>query len=269
MLGFGSSSNLAAAYGIAVTGTMLIDTVLVAFVMVLLWRWHPLLVVLVAGGFLTVDIAFFAANAIKIPQGGGFPIVMAVVSFTVLTTWRRGRRVVRRELAKQGIPIAAFLRGLGSDVHRVGGTAVFMTSSKEGVPAALLHNLKHNQVLHERVALVTVETTDTPYVNDFDRLYLHRMDKGFMRVVIRYGFMEDPDIPQALEHCRRLGEPFDIMETTFYLSRETVIPGIVGRNIHPWRARLFALMSKNATSATDFFKIPNNRVVELGTQLVI
>jgi KUP system potassium uptake protein len=144
-----------------------------------------------------------------------------------------------------------------------------MTSSKEGVPAALLHNLKHNQVLHERVPLLTVETTDTPYVNDFDRIYLHRMEKGFMRLVIRYGFMEDPDIPQALEHCRRLGEPFEMMETTFYVSRETVIPGAIGRHIHPWRARLFAFMSKNATSATDFFRIPNNRVVELGTQLVI
>ena len=269
VVGFGNSSNLAAAYGIAVTGTMLIDTVLVAFVMVLLWRWHPLVVALVAGGFLVVDIAFFAANAIKIPQGGWFPIVMAIVSFTVLTTWRRGRRLVRRELAKQGVPMPAFLKMLGSDVHRVSGTAVFMTGSKEGVPAALLHNLKHNQVLHERVALVTVETTDTPYVNDLHRLYLHRMEKGFLRIVIRYGFMEDPDVPQALEHCRRLGEPFEIMETTFYVSRETVIPGVLGRKIHPLRARLFAFMSKNATSATDFFKIPNNRVVELGTQLVI
>ncbi|MCK6375352.1 MAG: potassium transporter Kup [Zoogloea sp.] len=269
VVGFGNSSNLAAAYGIAVTGTMLIDTILVGFVMVLLWRWHPLLVALVAGGFLIVDIAFFAANAIKIPQGGWFPIVMALVSFTVLTTWRRGRRLVRRELAKQGVPMPAFLKMLGSDVHRVSGTAVFMTGSKEGVPAALLHNLKHNQVLHERVALVTVETADTPYVNDLHRLYLHRMEKGFLRIVIRYGFMEDPDVPQALEHCRRLGEPFEIMETTFYVSRETVIPGVLGRRIHPLRARLFAFMSKNATSATDFFKIPNNRVVELGTQLVI
>jgi len=269
VVGFKSSSNLAAAYGIAVTGTMLIDTVLVAFVMVLLWRWHPLLVALVAGSFLAVDIAFFAANALKIPQGGWFPIVMALVAFTVLTTWRRGRRLVRRELARQGIPMQAFLSMLGSDIHRVSGTAVFMTSSKEGVPAALLHNLKHNQILHERVALVTVETTDTPYVNNFDRLYLHRMDKGFMRIVIRYGFMEDPDIPLALESCKRFGESFEIMETTFYVSRETVIPGVIGRNIHPWRAHLFAFMSKNATSATDFFKIPNNRVVELGTQLVI
>jgi KUP system potassium uptake protein len=269
VLGFKSSSNLAAAYGIAVTGTMLIDTILVAFVMVLLWRWHPLVVALVAGAFLLVDIAFFAANVIKIPEGGWFPIVMGLISFTVLTTWRRGRKLVRRELAKQGIPMSAFLPAIGSDIHRVSGTAVFMTSSKEGVPAALLHNLKHNQILHERVALVTVETTDTPYVNDFDRLYLHRMEKGFMRIVIRYGFMEDPDIPLALEQCKRFGEPFEMMETTFYVSRETVIPGVLGRRINPWRARLFAFMSKNATSATDFFKIPNNRVVELGTQLVI
>ena len=269
VVGFKNSSNLAAAYGIAVTGTMLIDTVLVAFVMVLLWRWNKLLVAAVAGSFLIVDIAFFAANALKIPQGGWFPLVMGLVAFTVLTTWRRGRRLVRRELAKQGIPMSLFLGMLGSDIHRVSGTAVFMTGSKDGVPAALLHNLKHNQVLHERVALVTVETTDTPYVNDFDRLYLHRMEKGFMRIVIRYGFMEDPDVPLALENCKRFGESFEIMETTFYVSRETVIPGVIGRNIHPWRARLFAFMSKNATSATDFFKIPNNRVVELGTQLVI
>ena len=269
VLGFKSSSNLAAAYGIAVTGTMLIDTILVSFVMVLLWRWHPLVVALVAGAFLLVDIAFFAANVIKIPEGGWFPIVMGLISFTVLTTWRRGRKLVRRELAKQGIPMAAFLPAIGSDIHRVSGTAVFMTGSKEGVPAALLHNLKHNQILHERVALVTVETTDTPYVNDLDRLYLHPMEKGFMRIVIRYGFMEDPDIPLALEQCKRFGEPFEMMETTFYVSRETVIPGVLGRRINPWRARLFAFMSKNATSATDFFKIPNNRVVELGTQLVI
>lgn len=269
VLGFKSSSNLAAAYGIAVTGTMLIDTILVAFVMVLLWRWHPLVVALVAGAFLVVDIAFFAANVIKIPEGGWFPIVMGLISFTVLTTWRRGRKLVRRELAKQGIPMSAFLPAIGSDIHRVSGTAVFMTSSKEGVPAALLHNLKHNQILHERVALVTVETTDRPYVNDFDRLYLHPMEKGFMRIVIRYGFMEDPDIPLALEHCKRFGESFEMMETTFYVSRETVIPGMLGRRFAPWRARLFAFMSKNATSATDFFKIPNNRVVELGTQLVI
>jgi KUP system potassium uptake protein len=267
VIGFKNSSNLAAAYGIAVTGTMLIDTILVAFVMVLMWRWNALLVALVAGSLLVVDLAFFAANAIKIPEGGWFPLAMGLVSFSVLTTWRRGRKLVSEEMAKQSIPMGDFLQSI-DDVHRINGTAVFMTSSKEGVPAALLHNLKHNQVLHERVVLVTIQTAGTPYVNDFDRIFLHNMGKGFKRLVIRYGFMESPDVPGALEQCKRFGERFDIMETTFYLSRETIVPSLT-RKIAPLRARLFALMSKNATSASDFFKIPTNRVVELGTQLVI
>ena len=268
VIGFQSSSNLAAAYGIAVTTTMLIDTILVAFVMVLLWRWNLMLVVLVAGSLLVVDIAFFSANIIKIPEGGWFPLAMGLVSFTVLTTWRRGRRLLLDEMASQTFPLADFVGTIG-DVHRVHGTAIFMTSSKEGVPPALLHNLKHNQVLHDRVVLLTVQTANSPHVNDLDRLYLLRLDEGFMRVIIRYGFMEDPDVPAALEQCARFGETFEMMETTFYVSRETVIPRIPGRDIAPWRARLFAMMSKNATSATDFFKIPTNRVVELGTQLVL
>ena len=267
VIGFKSSSNLAAAYGIAVTGTMLIDTILVAFVMFLMWRWHWSLVVLVAGAFLTVDIAFFAANAIKIPDGGWFPIVMGLISFSVLTTWRRGRGLVSSEMAKQSIPMDDFIQSIDS-VHRVYGTAVFMTSSKDGVPPALLHNLKHNQILHERVVLLTVQTADTPHVNDLDRIYLHQMGKGFMRIVVRYGFMESPDVPGALELCKHHGERFDMMETTFYLSRESIVPAMT-RKLTPLRARLFAVMSKNATSASDFFKIPSNRVVELGTQLVI
>ena len=267
VIGFKSSSNLAAAYGIAVTGTMLIDTILVAFVMVLMWKWNKLLVALVAGSLLVVDIAFFAANAIKIPEGGWFPLAMGLVSFTVLTTWLRGRRMVSEEMAKQSIPMSDFLQSI-DDVHRIYGTAVFMTSAKDGVPPALLHNLKHNQVLHERVVLVTVQTTDTPTVNDMERIYLHRMQKGFMRLIIRYGFMESPDIPGALELCKGHGERFEMMETTFYLSRETIVPSMA-RGMTPVRARLFAVMSKNATSASDFFHIPTNRVVELGTQLVI
>ncbi|UCV24154.1 MULTISPECIES: potassium transporter Kup [Azonexaceae] len=267
VIGFKNSSNLAAAYGIAVTGTMLIDTILVAFVMVLLWKWNKLLVALVAGSLLVVDIAFFAANAIKIPEGGWFPLAMGVVSFTVLTTWRRGRRMVSDEMAKQSIPMDDFLQSI-DDVHRIYGTAVFMTSAKDGVPPALLHNLKHNQVLHERVVLVTVQTMQTPHVNDMDRIYLHDMKKGFKRLIIRYGFMESPDVPGALEQCGRFGESFDMMDTTFYLSRETIVPSM-SRGMLPIRARLFAIMSKNATSASDFFHIPTNRVVELGTQLVI
>jgi KUP system potassium uptake protein len=268
VLGFQSSSNLAAAYGIAVTTTMLIDTILVAFVMVLLWRWNLTLVVLVAGSLLVVDIAFFAANIIKIPQGGWFPIAMALVSFTVLTTWRHGRRLLMQEIAELQLPMDDFLTTI-DDIHRVQGTAIFMTSTMAGVPSALLHNLKHNQILHERVVLLTVQTAPTPYVNDLDRIFLHHLDQGFMRIVVRYGFMEDPDVPAALAQCSHFGETFEMMETTFYVSRETIIPRMPRRHIMPWRARLFSLMSKNATSATDFFKIPTNRVVELGTQLVL
>lgn len=267
VIGFKSSSNLAAAYGIAVTGTMLIDTILVSFVMILMWRWHWSLVLAAGGFFLAVDIAFFSANAIKIPEGGWFPIAMGLVSFSVLTTWRRGRRLVSREMAKQSIPMGDFITAI-DDVHRIQGTAVFMTSAKDGVPPALLHNLKHNQVLHERVVLLTIQTADTPLVNDFDRIYMHRMGKGFMRIIVRYGFMESPDVPAILEQCKHQGERFDLMETTFYLSRETIVPSMTKR-MTPLRARLFALMSKNATSASDFFRIPTNRVVELGTQLVI
>ncbi|TXI76701.1 MAG: potassium transporter Kup [Dechloromonas sp.] len=267
VIGFKSSSNLAAAYGIAVTGTMLIDTILVAFVMALMWRWNIVAVIAVAGFFLAVDIAFFAANAIKIPEGGWFPLAMGFVSFAVLTTWNRGRKLVSQEMAKQSIPMDDFIKAIDG-VHRIEGTAVFMTSSKEGVPPALLHNLKHNQVLHERVALITIQTADTPHVNDLDRIYVHRMGKGFMRIIARFGFMESPDIPAVLDMCKHHGERFDLMETTFYLSRETIVPSMTKR-MTMLRARLFAVMSKNATSASDFFRIPTNRVVELGTQLVI
>ena len=268
VLGFQNSSNLAAAYGIAVTGTMLIDTVLIAFVMVLLWRWNKLVVALLIGALIAVDLAFFAANAIKIPQGGWFPIVVGILSFTLLTTWRHGRALVMEEVSREGLPLDDFL-DMVDEVHRVKGTAIFMTSSKNGVPSALLHNLKHNQVLHDRVVLLTVQTADTPYVSELERIYLHPLRQGFMRVVLRYGFMEDPDVPSALLQCSRFGESFDMMETSFYLSRESVIPRLSRGRITRWRGKLFALMSKNATSATDFFRIPANRVVELGTQLVI
>jgi KUP system potassium uptake protein len=268
VFGFKNSSNLAAAYGIAVTGTMMIDTILIGFVMLLLWRWNVVVVALVAGSLLLVDFAFFAANAVKIPEGGWFPIAMGLVSFITLTTWRQGRRLVSEEMIKQSIPIRAFLDSIGNDIHRIEGTAVFMTGTKEGVPAALLHNLKHNQVLHDRVVLVTVETTDSPTVPEIERTYTHAMGKGFYRVVIRYGFMEDPNVPGALMECKKFGLAFDMMETSFFLSRETIVPSF-RQGMARWRARLFAVMSKNATSATDFFKIPTNRVVELGTQLVI
>ncbi len=268
VIGFQSSSNLAAAYGVAVTGTMTIDTILVVFVMLYLWRWSWPLVALLAGTFLVVDLAFFSANALKIPQGGWFPLAMGLLSFTVLTTWKRGRTLIFQEITKQGIPLAAFLDSIGDDIHRVGGTSVFLTKDPAGIPAALLHNLKHNKVLHDRVVLVTVTTADVPFVAARDRLKLVDLGKGFCRLEVRYGFMDEPDIPAAFAQCAIHGHNFDPMETSYYLSRETVIPR-VQRGMAHWRERLFAIMSRNATGATDFFRIPTNRVVELGTQLEI
>ncbi|HET6719189.1 MAG TPA: potassium transporter Kup [Rhodocyclaceae bacterium] len=268
VIGFKNSSNLAAAYGIAVTATMTIDSILVAFVMFLMWRWHWSAIAVVVAGFLALDLAFFSANIIKIPEGGWFPIVMAFISFTVLTTWKRGRKLVTAQMSKLSIPLDLFIEGMTSDVPRVPGNAIFMTSSTEGVPSALLHNLKHNKILHDNVVLVTVRTTDTPMVPEMDRLYYTDLGNGFHRLIVRYGFMEQPDIPAALAQCIRFGIEFEELETSYYLSRETIIPNLRG-GMNTWRGRLFATMSKNALSATEFFRIPSNRVVELGTQLEI
>ena len=267
VIGFKSSSNLAAAYGLAVTGTMLIDTILVSFVMILIWRWHLLTTAAVIIPLLLIDIAFFSANALKIPEGGWFPLAIGALSFIVLTTWLRGRQLVSKVVSAQSIPLDVFIDAI-DDVHRVDGTSIFMTSSDKGVPSALLHNLKHNQILHERVVLLTVETTDTPTVALTDRVAMQDLGKGFLRIIVRYGFMENPDIPKALQLCEKQGTHFDMMSTTFYLSRESVVPGKNSQFANV-RGHLFKLMAKNATSATDFFKIPANRVVELGAQLVI
>jgi KUP system potassium uptake protein len=268
VFGFKSSSNLAAAYGIAVTGTMMIDTILVAFVVVLMWRWSLWLAVPVIAGFLLADTAYFAANAVKIPQGGWFPLAMGLVSFTVLTTWKRGRALLFNEMKRLSIPLEAIVEGMLDSIHRVSGTAVFMTSHAEGAPSAMLHNLKHNQVLHERNVLLTVMVEDRPYVPQAERVVVSDLTRGFYRVTVHYGFMEEPDLPAALNLCAQYGLGFDMMSTSFFVSRETVIPSLK-RGMAPWREKLFSWMSKNAMSATDFFKIPTNRVVEMGTQVEI
>ena len=246
---------------------MLIDTILIAFVMRLLWRWNWFFVILVAGSLSIIDIAFFSANALKIPDGGWFPLAVGVVSFTVLTTWRRGRKLINDELAQSSMPLESFIEFTG-DVHRVKGTAIFMTSSPNGVPSALLHNLKHNQILHERVVLMTIKTADSPFVKNSNRVEIQDLGKNFSRIIVTYGFMQNPDVPRALQLCDPLGMSFDMMSTTFYLARETIVPARKSSFISI-RAQIFRVMSKNATSATDFFKIPANRVVELGTQIVI
>ncbi|RFC33292.1 MAG: KUP system potassium uptake protein [Candidatus Nitrotoga sp. SPKER] len=263
---FQSSSNLAAAYGIAVTGTMMIDTILIAFVLIA-WRWSPLLVIPLIGTFLCVDLAYFAANAIKIPQGGWFPLGIALVSFVVLTTWKRGRQLLFEEISRRSIPIQTIVDYVG-EVNRAQGTAVFLVGVNEGAPAALLHNLKHNQVLHERNVLLSVIIEDKPFVTKDNRILINDLGNSFYRVKVFYGFMQTPDVPAALDLCVPLGLSFDMMDTTFFTSRALIVsastPGMM-----KWREWIFIMMSKNAMNATEFFKIPTNRVIEMGTRIEI
>ena len=267
VLTFQNSSNLAAAYGIAVTGTMMIDTLLIAFVIVLAWRWSAWLSILAVGTFFIVDLAYFSANALKIPQGGWFPLGIALISFTVLTTWKKGRKLLFAEIARQTVPMSLVISGV-EDVMRVDGTAVFLTNAREGAPSAMLHNLKHNQVLHERNILLTVSVEERPYVPESERITIKDLTKNFYRLSIRYGFMEVPDIPLALESCAAKGLSFDMMTTSFFISRAMIVssphPGMA-----KWRERLFLILSKNAMNAADFFKIPVNRVIEMGTRIEI
>ncbi|MCE7031139.1 potassium transporter Kup [Lysobacter sp. GX 14042] len=271
VLAFGSSSALATAYGVSVSGTMLIDTLLLALVARALWpRWRwwvlPLCVVFLAG-----DIAFVVANAAKIPAGGWFPLALGIVLFTLLRTWRRGRGLLREAIQKEGIQLDTFLPGLMlSPPVRVPGTAIFLTADKGVVPHALLHNLKHNKVLHERNLFLTVETLTLPYAPPERRLRIDAVGDGFHRVIVRFGFMEVPDVPLALmRSCdEEGGMVIDPMETTWFASRETVV-AMGNRGMPVWRDRLFAFMHRNAAPASGFFHIPGNRMVELGAQVEI
>ncbi len=269
VFGFQSSSNLAAAYGIAVTGTMMIDTILVSFVVFLAWHWNPWLAAPLLAGLLLVDVAFFSANAIKLLQGGWFPIVVAIASFTTLTTWRRGRQLLFQEMGNLTMPLDQFIRSIEkAPLKRVSSTAVYLTSRPDGAPSALLHNIKHNEVLHARNVLVTVLSAEVPYVADQDRIEIIDLSKSFYRVFVRYGFMEQPDMPQALAACGKKGLEFDLDKTSFFLSREVVVPKLAPPMML-WRELFFIWMLRNAQSATDFFRIPTNRVVELGTLVEI
>ncbi|MDP2827191.1 MAG: potassium transporter Kup [Sulfuricellaceae bacterium] len=268
VLGFKNSSNLAAAYGIAVTGTFAIDTILVCIVMRSRWDLGLGFTLFGLLAFLTIDLAFFGANAIKIPDGGWFPLVAAMMVFTLLVTWKRGREVVMRRQNALALSLAPFVKDLlAYPPLRVPGTAVFMTADIKGVPPALLHNLKHNKVLHERVVILNVRYSDVPYVDEAARLEMEQFAEGFYHVVVRYGFMDDVDIPKALMACP-CGVPFELMDTTFFLSRENLIP-TRGDGMAIWREHIFATMSRNAASPMTFFQIPVDRVVELGTQLEI
>jgi KUP system potassium uptake protein len=271
VLSFGSSSALATAYGISVSATMLIDTLLLAIVAFALWPKWRLWVLPLCAVFLVVDLAFLVANGVKVLQGGWFPVVLGSVLFVLLRTWRRGRQTLHEEVQKQGIRLDAFIPGLMlAPPVRVPGTAVFMTSDRDVVPQALLHNLKHNKVLHERNVFLTVETRDVPYVPRSQRLKIEPIGDGFYRVTVRYGFMETPDVPLALMGAcdDESGLTFDPMETTYFVSRQTVVANR-HRGMPVWRDRLFAVMHRNAAPADQFFRIPGNRLVELGSQVEI
>jgi KUP system potassium uptake protein len=269
VLGFQSSSGLASAYGIAVNGAMLIDTLLVFIVVRGLWNWSWAATTAAAASFLCIDLAFLGANSLKLLEGGWFPLVVAIAVYTLLSTWKRGRELLSERLRDEAIALESLLFGFSDHPPpRVPGTAVFLTSSREGVPHALLHNLAHNKVLHERVVFLTVVTLDVPWARPEERLVVRPLANNFYRITVRYGFKDNPDIPAALVQCRPMGLEFNLLDTSFFLSRETMIPTLK-RGMARWRERLFIRMSHHAVSAMDFFRLPTNRVVELGTQIEI
>ncbi|SDG53236.1 potassium transporter Kup [Propionivibrio dicarboxylicus] len=269
VIGFGSSSNLAAAYGIAVTGTMLITNLLAFVVARRQWGWSRALALSCIVPFVLIDVAFFSANSTKIFDGGWFPLAFGALVFTVLTTWKRGREVLHEKLGQESIALAPFIDSLAlGGATRVPGTAVFLTGRPEGVPRSLLHSLKHYKVLHERMVLVTIRIFDVPHVPEIDRVEVKPLGQDFWLVTVQYGFKDEPDLPEALTHCAEVGLDFDMMDTSFFLGRETLIPRF-GKEMAYWRVLLFAAMFRNATSITAFFRVPSNRVVELGSQVVL
>ena len=267
--GFGSSSKLASAYGVAVTGTMLVTTCLTFFVIRYAWGYNLLLCVLVTGVFIVVDTAFFASSLLKIADGGWFPLTLGALMLFLMLTWRRGRDILFANMKTTAIPLEAFLQSLFEHPpHRVPGTAVFLVANAGAVPRSMLHNLSHNKVLHERVVLLTVIVEDVPWVSFDERIAVEPLGHGCWRVTARFGFKNRTDVPQALELCRDAGLEFEMMETSFFLSRETIISTPRGGMVQ-WRERLFATMARNAGSAAAYFNLPTNRVIELGTQVEI
>ena len=265
---FQSSSNLAAAYGIAVSGAMLIDTVLIAVVLFSLWKWNKAAAGILVAVFFVVDFAYFAANMTKVPDGGWFPLLVGLIAFTFLTTWAKGRQLMIARMGEATMPVDIFIKSAAGSAARVPGTAVFMTTASDGIPHALLHNLKHNKVLHERIIMLTVRIEDVPVVPDERRLEHRNLDNGFHRVLIRYGFMQEINVPAALDELKTCGPMFKMTDTSFFLARQTLLPSSrPGMAI--WREHLFAWMLRNAESAMEFFKLPTNRVVELGSQVEI
>ena len=271
VLSFQTSSNLAAAYGIAVTSTMVITTVLFYVVAHERWKWGVLPTALLCGFFMIIDIAFFGANIIKFFDGGWFPLTLAGFIFIMMMTWKKGRSILTNRIQNETELLEDFLVSVEKrkDLHRVTGMAVFMNGNATRTPPALLHNIEHNKILHERILFVTVKTRPIPYVEPHERMIYQPLNNGFSRLKIYYGYMEEPDIPKILSELKARRFVFNPKETTYFLGRETIIATKKYSGMARWREKLFAVMTKNARSATSYFKIPPDRVVELGEQIEI
>ena len=270
VIGFGSSTNLAAAYGIAVVTTMLTTTLLTFFVIRYKWEYNIILCWAATGFFMAIDAAFFASNALKIAHGGWFPLLLGAAAMTIMLTWRTGRALMFANLKKHAIPLGDFLQSLfQSPPTRVEGTAIFFRAEGDGVPHALLHNLLHNKILHERVVFLTVFNGDIPTVAETERVKVEDLGHHCYQLNVYYGFKEERDIPHALKLAVPLGLPSEMMETSFFIARQTVIPVARGGGMAFWRDALFATMARNARDAAEYYRIPTNRVIELGTQIEI
>jgi KUP system potassium uptake protein len=266
---FGSSSALASAYGIAVFGTMVVTTLLACVVMSRSWKWGPVKTGLVMMPLLAIDLIFLSSNLLKLFDGGYVPLVIAGVFFVIMLTWVKGTRILFEKTRKTDVPLVELVGMLEkSPPHRVKGTAVFLTSDPDTAPAALLHNLKHNKVLHQKNAILTIRTADTPRVEDDDRVRIENIGDSFWRVEMTYGYMETPNIPRGLAILRKQGFKFDIMATSFFLSRRSIRPAAQS-GMPLWQDKLFISLAKTASDATDFFQIPTGRVVEVGTQVTV
>jgi KUP system potassium uptake protein len=266
---FQSSHNLASAYGVAVTGTMFISTLLAYVVARHMWKWSVSKIIVELGPFSVIDMAFLASNLFKIPEGAWVALAFAAGMVVVMWTWSRGVRILSEKIHDESVPLATIIQGVARHpLYRQRGTAIFLTASPDVAPVALVHNLKHNKVLHQHNVILTVETAETPTVKDADRIRIEPINDDFKKVTLSYGFMESPNIPKALTMCRKMGLKFDIMSTSFFLGRRSVVPDV--RSMMPlWQDHLFIFLLKNAANPTDFFKIPPGRVVELGTQLTV
>ena len=267
---FGESVNLAAAYGLSVTSTMLITTILLSIVMRREWRINPVLIALLIVFFFAVDLAFWTATLIKIKDGGWYPLLIALVCFTCLITWYKGRKLLRDKLISNSIPMEAFVGSLlAHPPHRVEGTAIFLTAHIDYVPVAMLHNLKHNRVMHERIFFLKLSTWDVPYVNDSERITMRDLGGQVFLVRAVYGFKETPDINSILTLLEKQENlSFDLMDTSFFISKDTIIPS-ASPGMALWQESLFSWMMQNAAKPSDFFKIPTNRLVELGAKVEI